>query len=121
MKDLNYQLKSLCERNQDGSRSTQAERFQLLQTMASHLNELGYRRMEAKSLKPKHVDSLVAKYIDENLAPGTIKNRLAALRWWAEKIGKQNVVAKDTAYYGIESGFFVTIVSKARDLDLELL
>ena len=38
VKDLNYQLKDLCQRNQDGSRATQAERFQLLQTMASHLN-----------------------------------------------------------------------------------
>ena len=62
MKDLNYQLKSLCERNQDGSRSTQAERFQLLQTMASHLNELGYRRMEVKSIKLKHVDAIEAAH-----------------------------------------------------------
>ncbi|WP_339671435.1 phage integrase N-terminal domain-containing protein [Dasania marina] len=121
MKDLNYQLKSLCERNQDGSRSTQADRFQLLQTMANHLNELGYRRMEAKSLKPKHIDALVDKYLEEDLTPGTIKNRLAVLRWWAEKIGKQNVVAKDNAYYGIDSRVFVTNVSKARDLDKELL
>jgi hypothetical protein len=30
VKDLNYQLKDLCQRNQDGSRATQAERFQLL-------------------------------------------------------------------------------------------
>ena len=37
MKDLNYQLKTLCERNQDGSRSTQAERFQLLQTMCGRV------------------------------------------------------------------------------------
>jgi len=44
MKDLNYQLKSLCERNQDGNSSTQADRFQLLQAMANHFNELGYLR-----------------------------------------------------------------------------
>jgi len=82
---------------------------------------VGYRRMEAKSLKPKHVDALVAKYLDENLAAGTIKNRSAALRWWTEKIGKQSVVAKDNAYYVIEPRVFVTNVSKARNLDQKLL
>lgn len=121
MKNLNYQLKALCERNQDGSRDTQFKRFQLLQTMANQLNEMGYRRMDATSLKPKHVDALVAAYMEEALSPGTIKNRLAAIRWWAEKIGKQNVVAKDNAYYGVASRTFVTHVSKARDLDQELL
>lgn len=121
VKDLNFQLKTLCERNQDSSRVTQADRFQLLQTMADHLNQLGYRRMEAKSLKPKHIDALVAQYQEEGLASGTLKNRLAVLRWWAEKIGKQNVVAKDNAYYGIESRVFVTNISKGKDLDQVLL
>lgn len=121
MRDLNYQLKNLCERNKDGSHSTQAERHQTLQSMANHLYELGYRRMEAKSLKPKHVDALIARYLEEGLAAGTIKNRLSTLRWWAEKIGKQNVVAKDNAHYGVESRVFVTNCSKALDLDRELL
>ncbi|WP_236074995.1 integrase domain-containing protein [Teredinibacter purpureus] len=43
------------------------------------------------------------------------------MRWWAEKIGKQNVVAKDNAYYGIAERVFVTNTSKARDLHSELL
>lgn len=121
MRDLNYQLKSLCEHNKDGSHNTQVNRHQLLQTMANHLFELGYRRMNANSLKPKHVDALIARYLNEGLAEGTIKNRLSALRWWAEKVGKPNIIAKDNAHYGVESRVFVTNVSKARDLDRELL
>jgi len=121
MKDLNYQLKNLCTRNPDGSHNTQADRQLLLQGMANQLFKLGYRRMEAKSLKPKHIDALVAHYLEEGLSSGTIKNRLSILRWWAEKIGKQNVVAKDNAYYGIAERVFVTNISKARDLDSELL
>ncbi|MEZ8303363.1 phage integrase N-terminal domain-containing protein [Vibrio splendidus] len=121
MRDLNYQLKNLCEHNKDGSHSTQADRHQKLQTIANHLFELGYRRMNANSLKPKHVDALIARYLNEGLAEGTIKNRLSALRWWAEKVGKPNVIAKDNAHYGVESRVFVTNVSKARDLDRELL
>lgn len=121
MRDLNYQLKNLCEHNKDGSHNTQGNRHQLLQTMANHLFELGYRRMNANSLKPKHVDALIARYLNEGLAEGTIKNRLSALRWWAEKVGKPNIIAKDNAHYGVESRVFVTNVSKARDLDRELL
>ena len=41
---------------------------------------------------------------------------MAELRWWAEKIGKQNVIARDNAHYGIGHRQFVTQVSKAREL-----
>jgi hypothetical protein len=47
---------------------------------------------------------------------GTIKNRMAELRWWAEKIGKQNVIARDNDHYGIGNRQYVTNVSKAREL-----
>lgn len=121
MRNLNYQLKNLCERNQDGSRSTQSDRQLILQGIANQLFELGYRRMDIKSLKPKHIDALVAHYIENEISSGTIKNRLSVLRWWANKIGKMNIVSKDNAYYGIAERVFVTNVSKARELDRELL
>ncbi len=121
MRDLNFQLKNLCSRNPDGSHSTQADRQQILQAMANQLFALGFRRMEVKSLKPKHVDALIAYYLEQDLSAGTIKNRLSVLRWWAEKIGKKNVVAKDNAYYGIADRVFVTTVSKAREIDQALL
>ena len=59
MKDLNYQLRKLCRDNRDGGFSTQATRSRLLDLIANHLQELGFRRMQTKSLKPKHVDALV--------------------------------------------------------------
>lgn len=116
MRDLNYQLKQMCQRNRDGSFATQRDRERVLGLVASQLQELGYRHMTAASLKPKHVDGLVARWQTEGLAVGTIKNRMAELRWWAEKIGKQNVIARDNSHYGIDNRKHVTNVSKAREL-----
>ena len=58
MRDLNYQLKQLCRRNRDGSYATQQNRERQLIPMADQLHELGYRAMNARSLKPKHVEAL---------------------------------------------------------------
>ncbi|MFN7778611.1 MAG: phage integrase N-terminal domain-containing protein, partial [Betaproteobacteria bacterium] len=88
MRDLNYQLKQLCHRNRDGSFATQRDRERVLDLVANQLQEAGYRHLGATSLKPKHVEGLVARWQAEGLAVGTIKNRMAELRWWAEKIGK---------------------------------
>ena len=121
MRDLNFELKRLCERNRDGSYATQRDRARMLDLVADQLQELGYRHMAATSLKPKHVEKLVARWHGEGLAVGTIKNRMAELRWWAEKIGKQNVMARDNGHYGIDNRQYVTNVSKARELhDREL-
>ncbi len=54
MKDLNHQLSKLCRDNRDGGFSTQATRSRILDLIASQLKELGYRRMQQRSLKPKH-------------------------------------------------------------------
>jgi hypothetical protein len=116
MRDLNYELKQMCRRNRDGSYATQRDRERVLDLVAGQLQELGYRHMAAASLKPKHVEGLVERWQAEGLAVGTIKNRMAELRWWAEKIGKQNVIARDNDHYGIGNRQYVTNVSKAREL-----
>ncbi len=71
--------------------------------------------MAAASLKPKHVEGLVERWQAEGLAVGTIKNRMAELRWWAEKISKQNVIAQDNDHYGIGNRRYVTNISKAHE------
>jgi hypothetical protein len=121
MKDLNYDLRQLCWRSRDGSFATQADRARILDLMATQLHELGFKDMRATSLKPKHVEALVGRWQAENLSAGTMKNRMTELRWWAEKIAKQNVVARDNAHYGIPDRQYVTNVSKARQLDSQAL
>jgi len=121
MRDLNYQLKQLCQRNRDGSYATQADRERILSLVADQLEEEGFRHLEAGSLKPKHVEALVERWQAEGIATGTLKNRMSALRWWAEKIGKQNVIARSNDAYGIAERIFVTNVSKAKALEGERL
>mgnify|MGYP000010568361 CR=1 FL=1 len=87
MRDLNYQLKELCRRNRDGSYATQQNRERQLSLMADQLHALGYRAMNARSLKPKHVEALLRRWQGEGLSIGTIKNRMAALRWLVEDYG----------------------------------
>ncbi|MCC6710132.1 MAG: integrase domain-containing protein [Gammaproteobacteria bacterium] len=121
MRDLNYQLKELCRKNRDGSYATQAQRLALLTLMANQLHALGFRQMEAQSLKPKHVEALVKHWLGADLAIATMKNRMAALRWWAEKVGRQNVIARSNDHYGIPERQFVTNVSKAQSVDADAL
>lgn len=113
MRDLNYQLKQLCKRNRDGSYSTQANRARMLNQIANQLQEMGYRRMTTRSLKPKHVDALVKRWLAEGMSAGTIKNRMNCLRWWAAKMDRRNVVARSNKFYGIPERQFVSKDSKA--------
>ena len=117
MKDLNYQLSKLCRDNRDGGFSTQATRSRILDLMASQLQELGYRRMQPRSLKPKHVDALVAHWQDQGISVGTLKNRLSALRWWAKKINKPSIIARDNSVYSIGKRTYVAKESRAQELD----
>ena len=117
MRDSNYDFKQLCRRNRDGSYATQADREHILDLCADQLHEMGIRELHAQGFKPKHVQLLVDRWLAEELAPGTIKNRMSHLRWLAQKIGKENIVERTNAAYGIPDRVYVTNHDKAKELD----
>ncbi len=121
MRDLNHDFKELCRHNRDGSYATRADREHILDLVANQLHEMGYRGLRAHGLKPKHVEKLAARWLAEELSPGTIKNRMATLRWAAQKLGKENIVARTNAAYGIPDRVYVTNISKAKELGMEQL
>lgn len=121
MRDLNYQLKQLCKASREGSYASQKRRHTDLQLMANQLHELGYRCMGASSLKRKHVQALVEGWLKQGLTSGTIKNRMASLRWWAKQVNRQNVIAKSNDFYGIPNRQFVTNTDKSLSITKEQL
>jgi len=77
--------------------------------------------MKLTSLKPKHVEALLNKWNKEELSQGTLKNRMAHLRWWMQKINRAGIIPKDNAALGIEQRCYVTAENKAKTLDAEKL
>jgi integrase len=106
----------LCKANRDGSFSTQATRRRILDRIANQLHELGYKHMQAKSLKPKHVGALVSLWKDRGLSVGTLKNLLSGLRWWAWHVGKGEMIPQDNDALGIGRRSLVGKESKAWEL-----
>nr|WP_261313521.1 phage integrase N-terminal domain-containing protein [Ralstonia mannitolilytica] len=89
MDDLTYTLRQLCQRNRDGSHATQADRQRSLILAARQLREASFRQMRATSLKGKHVGALLQRWQAEGLSVGTLKNRMAHLRWGGGREGRQ--------------------------------
>ncbi|ENQ7656211.1 integrase domain-containing protein [Pseudomonas aeruginosa] len=116
MDDLTYTLRQLCLRNRDGSHATQADRQCSLSLAARQLREAGFRQMRATSLKGKHVEALLQRWQTEGLSAGTLKNRMAHVRWWAEKVGKAGILPADNTKLGIPERRYVTNESKAKEL-----
>jgi len=106
----------LCKANRDGSFSTQATRRRILDRIANQLHELGYKHMQAKSLKPKHVEALVSLWKDQGMSVGTLKNLLSGLRWWAKHVGKPDIIPKDNNAFDIGRRSQVGTKSKAWEL-----
>ncbi len=114
MQDLNYSMKKVCDRNRDGSHATRSNRERMLGQCATQVRALGFRDVKTvQDLKPKHVHRLVESWKKEGIATGTIKNRMSALRWLADKVGQANLVKPSNEHYGIENRVYVTNQDKS--------
>ena len=91
MRQLNFDLKTLQARQRGGAFATRRDRAYALDQAANLLHALGFRRLRATGLKRKHVNALVAEWQRRGLAVGTVKNRMSAFRWWAERVGRPGV------------------------------
>lgn len=60
-----------------------------------------YGLEKLENLKPGHVSAYVADMQQQGLSPGTMANRLSAVRELAAAIGKANIVFRTNAEYGI--------------------
>lgn len=114
---LHREIDSMLKHNRDGSFATIAARERILIQAANQLYELGFKNLSAKNLKFKHVTALILKWKTDGLSSGTIKNRVAHFRWWAEKIGKRNMIPQDNRELGIANRSYVNNdINKAKEL-----
>lgn len=118
MARLHNQFINICNRNRDGSHSTQANRYRTLQMFADQLKNEGFdiKSMNASDLKGRHVNALVRSWRDANVTEATMKNRMAVIRWWAEKVNNAGAV-KDNATYGIGRREYVSNADKSLTLE----
>lgn len=120
MDNLSMDLTRMCSRNRDGSMGTQKNRKLGLNALGRELGGMGYKLQDARSLKPKHVDALIELWRNADLDAATMRNRLTWLRWWAEKIDKPNIIARENKEYGVAYRSEATL-NRAQTLDANQL
>lgn len=116
--DFMHACNQVMRGNRDGSFATQTDRRRTLALVDRQLRELGVRKLQLKNLGSRHVEALVARWQQEGLAAGTIKNRMSHLRWLSGKIGKNGLISASNASSGISSRQCVTNQDRSVQLDL---
>ena len=120
MRNLNYDLKRLQAAHDDGSHGTRTARSYALAQIADTLHDLGFKGLRAAGLKRKHVVALVKEWKRQGRSIGTMKNRMAHVRWWATRIGRPGVVLSNGAL-GIANREYVTNEDRSQVLDPDKL
>jgi len=122
MTKLQIAIIQACHRNRDGSYMTQRDRKKIALMIGRQLYQLGYKDLtRLQGLKGRHIFALLDKWNDDALAVGTVKNRMSALRWLADKGGKSGVIPRANAALDIPNRDYIPTVSKAFSLEHEHL
>lgn len=120
--NLRHGLVLLMKRNVDGSYASQAARKNILVQIEKQLKRGGYRHLTPQTLKLKHVKFLVEHWQSQGLGIGTIKNRMAHIRWVFEKTGREHLLPKSNEELGIGKRVFSdNSINKAKELDVAKL
>lgn len=101
MTALSASFHAMCKVNRDGSHATQAERLAILTLFADTLNKGGFKVKSMRGLKLRHVKYAVKEWLKQDISAGTLKNRMAHIRWAAVKNNKLGLIPRDNTALGI--------------------
>lgn len=88
-----YQIKQIMKYNRDGSPDKQNARHQNLMRSVRELQERGYsKRWDVHKIGKKEVHRLVRDWRDRGLTHKTIANRMADIRWLANKVNRADQI-----------------------------
>lgn len=101
--DLKHSILSILKHNKDGSFATQSNRRDQLLKLAEDLLGKGFYLRNIHQLKAKHIYQMIEAWKSDGLSAGTIKNRLANIRWLCEKINKPGLIPTRNDALNIEN------------------
>ena len=115
MNSLAYSFICLCKKYPEGSYATRHDRRSILKRVSFELQELRYRQLTVLTLRKEHVLALLKSWDKRGLAAGTIKNRLACLRWALRKVGRTKVLPPSNRELNVPDRVYVTNTDKSVD------
>ena len=117
--DLKHSVLTILRHNKDGSFATQANRRTQLLKLAEDLLAKGFYIRNIHQLKAKHIYRMLDHWKAGGISVGTIKNRMANVRWLAEKINKPGIIPISNDQLKIERRQYITNKDKSIELTAE--
>lgn len=115
-----YSVKKLLDTSNIASYVTKYDTQIILNRSLKDLQTQGYVLNNIKSLKPKHITSLISLWSNQNKSTTTIKNYIAKLRLACRLLGKHDMIPKDNKSLNIENRSYSSN-NKAIDANLSLV